>query len=221
MNTTEFCKVYWRHYIALEKEFRNTIEYVSLEVENYYTFSEAYLKLILQICSEIDITLKFFCRLLDENFNGKKIFEYAQCIKSKYSKLFDQTVENMNLKEKIVPLKNLRNDTSKIDWWRVYNKIKHNRTDIVKIGSISQVSYKFANLKNTINALAALYQILMNIYYQLAKEEKEEILTPLPGSRFFTISGDFWDNITFYQDFALYIDVEEGNLMMKSSDIDY
>ena len=49
ITSQEFIRLYWGNYILLEKEFIKTIEYVSIDEENYATYSKAYAKLLLEI----------------------------------------------------------------------------------------------------------------------------------------------------------------------------
>ena len=53
MNEDEFLGLYWKNYILLEKEFSETLEYITLDVDNYNVYSSRYIKLLLQIGSEI------------------------------------------------------------------------------------------------------------------------------------------------------------------------
>lgn len=62
MTKNEFIKVYWRQYLLLEKEFLNTSDYVSIDQENYSTFSNQYLKLLLAVCSEMDSIAEVLCK---------------------------------------------------------------------------------------------------------------------------------------------------------------
>lgn len=56
-------------------------------------------------------------------------------------------------------------------------------------------------------------------YYDLAQEDRIQV--PLPGSRLFALSGGKWDDIVFYQDIALYLDVSNGNLYSQSGEFVY
>ena len=59
---------FWTHYIMLEKEFMTTILYVRIDKDNSNTYSDAYIKLLLQIGSEIDVVAKETCKLLNPKF---------------------------------------------------------------------------------------------------------------------------------------------------------
>ena len=216
-----FSKAYWAHYVSIEKEFIQTLSYVSLSDENYSTYSEAYSKLILQIGSEVDIVLKLYCQQLDDAFNGSRIVDYKDLINEREPGFCTQVVEVRPANTTVQPWINwdVSGENTSPYWWTAYNKIKHNRTDVGTIDSETKEYYKFANLKNVLLALAGLYQILTYIYYNIATEEEQEVVTPLPGSRLFELKGDLWEDVNFYGDFAFYFD--DGELKMEFSDVYY
>lgn len=82
MNTDDFY-VYWKQYISIEKEFNNSLEYVTLDKDNFQIFSDRYVKLLLEIGSEIDIVCKEYCKEVDNTFLGNNIDNYRTCIMRK------------------------------------------------------------------------------------------------------------------------------------------
>ena len=157
MTCNDFLKSYWRHYIMIENEFIKTTEYVDFDVDNYKTFSQMYLKLILECGSEIDVVFKELCIKLgcvfknkdEKNINKKtkitstqpngvdaNIHEYILYIwnhqPAASTNFFNQsvTIDSLSINTQVIPWEN--NDKSKIvpaapDWWEKYNLIKHNR----------------------------------------------------------------------------------------------
>lgn len=221
MTCDEFSNLYWAHYISLEKEFVQTIPYVSLSTENYSTYSEIYLKLLLEIGSEVDVSLKQYCVLLNPAFVGENISDYRACILAQKPSFFGEKVA-VHEDELLLKPWNNRNEKGVISpfWWDAYNRCKHNRADKGKIGnSANREYYKFANLKYVLNGLAGLYQVLLYSYRILAMAENKKIEIPLPGSRLFTLKGSDWNTVTFYQDFAQYFD--NGELFTVTSTIHY
>ena len=83
-----------------------------------------------------------------------------------------------------------------------------------KIEDVERDNYKFANLKNTLFALGGLYQLLIFIYFEWFGA-KSEIKVPIPGSHLFELSGNKWNQVTFYQDIAFLLD-DTGNLIYKT-----
>ena len=74
----EFINTYWSQYILLEKEFMATLHYLSLCEENEEAFSQAYVKLLLELGSEIDVVFKQYCANIDPSFNGKNMQDYQK-----------------------------------------------------------------------------------------------------------------------------------------------
>lgn len=222
----KFTDVYWAHYISLEKEFASTLRFVSIDPSNENTFSEAYSKLLLEIGSEVDVVLKEYCKLLQPSFSGETIVQYKSTINSVRPDFCTQDVLILKTEDKIKPwyawggsIVEAGSVVKNPYWWKVYNKVKHDRTETGTIAFETKEYYKFANQKYTIHALAGLYQTLIYLYYNLATTEGKKVVTPLPGSRMFELTGGAWDTNQFYRDVAVYID--DGVLIMESSNIPY
>lgn len=213
MNKDEFIQLYWRNYILLEKEFVQTLTYVTLDEENYNAFSSAYIKILLQIGSEIDIVAKELCGYYNSDIKVKNINDYKRVIQE-YEKDFCNTKVVILNRDDLVPVApwgrwgDLKvkegNEAGNPSWWKVYNMVKHRRIDVGKIDDVEKEYYKFANLKYTLFALEALYQLLIYFYYNLASEDR--IKVPVPGSHLFALSGNRWDEVEFYQDLVFFIE---------------
>lgn len=213
-----FLRLYWTQYINLEKEFRNTLHYVSLDPKNYDTFSPSFLKLSLSLGSEVDIISKVLAADVDTEFKGDNITSYCNSITNYLPNFSKVVVKTLNEKIELEPWKSWRDNDSPV-WWKDYNKIKHNRTGISPEG----VPYfHYANLKNVLLSLSGLYQLLMYLYYNIAMDIKDFVKTPLPGSRIFILTGDFWDEIAFYNgDYAFELNMDDGHLYLHNGEIPY
>lgn len=213
----QFCELYWVNYVSLEKDFLKNCKYVTLDVDNYETYSSEYLKLLLRIGSEVDIVLKEYCKMLDESFNGSSICDYRECILSHEPAYISQEVMVNEGLLILTPWDNRDAEGRFISpfWWSAYNKCKHNRTKKGMIEGQTKDYYKFANLKYTLNALAGLYQTYIYVYKKIADFKDERIKVPLPGSRMFKLVGSIWDSVVFYKDVAFWID-ESGNLFYET-----
>ena len=219
MDKEKFLQLYWRNYISIEKEFTRTLDYVTLDSENYGTFSNAYIKLILQIGSEIDIDAKLLCKIYNEHAKVENIKHYRRVIINS-EKDFCNTEVNILKKCNITSFKpwgswNKSENLENPYWWRVYNNVKHERMGSDKIEDIEKEYYKFANLKNTLFALGGLYQLLIYIYFEWFGA-KSEIKVPIPGSHLFELSGNKWNDIKFYQDIAFLMDDASGELFYET-----
>lgn len=168
MTKDEFLKVYWKQYRLLERDLILTDDYVSIDKDNYNTFSTQYTKLLLTTCSEMDSIAELLC-----GSHGGKV-PYG--IKNKLDELIK---EYPNLKEYRVNMKypyDIKNITPMIkfgdsisDWWQAYNDIKHRRTQSNEAG---RYNYTKANLKNVLYAMAALYILNRKLYDSLEDVEK-------------------------------------------------
>lgn len=207
----DFTERYWKYYLLLEKDFLKTEQYLSIDEYNFNAYSNEYIKEYQAICSEIDVIFKLYCKQLDQSFKGKTINSYCKCIKENCSDFSSRTVIIKDKKINIEPWKGwdyVVDQKQKIvslnpDWWQKYNKIKHNRTTI---NTETQLPYyKFANQKNVLYSLAALYQL--ELYYFRTLHHKyfiEEPDMPGPPSKLFEIEN--WGNKWF---------VLEGDLRCK------
>ena len=226
LNCDKFTEIYWSHYIALEKEFASTLRFVSVDPNNDNTFSAAYSKLLLEVGSEVDVVLKEYCKMLQPTFSGDTIDHYRKLIHPLKPDFCTQDVLVLINDTTVQPwfawggnITEAGNVVSNPYWWKVYNKVKHQRTETGTIAGETKEYYKFANQKYTVLALAGLYQILIHIYFDLATAEGKQAVTPLPGSRIFELTGNKWNSNQFYRDIAVYI--ENGTLIMESSNIPY
>lgn len=221
MTTDAFIDIYWSHYLSLEKEFVNTFQYVTLDRDNENAFSLTYAKLMLAIGSELDVVLKEYCLNIDVSFKKsyKTIGKYKEAIIKEKPEFVDQKVAIINHELQIEPWKEWNNLPDAPWWWTVYNKVKHKRTSKVKIDGVEKEGYRFANQKYVMLALAGLYQILVYYYYEIAKEADDEVLTPMPASRLFKLTGGAWDKIGFYDELGFHI--HDGYLMVVKSRIHY
>ncbi len=218
MDKDKFLQLYWRNYISIEKEFIRTLDYVTLDSENYGTFSSVFIKLMLQIGSEIDINAKLLCKIYNEHAKVKNIKDYRRIIINSEKDFCNAEViilKKCNISS-FKPWENWNNSENSENpyWWRVYNNVKHERMGSDKIEDVEKDNYKFANLKNTLFALGGLYQLLIYIYFEWFGA-KSEIKVPIPGSHLFELSGNKWKNIKFYQDFAFLLDAR-GHLLYET-----
>ena len=222
MKSDEFTNLFWSQYISLEKEFTETLLYVALDVNNETAYSQAYSKLMLEIGSEIDVVFKEYCKEIDPAFKSsyRTIGRYKESIIKNIPDFITQEVSLINYNRIIQPWLEWSTLPEAPWWWTAYNKVKHSRISIVEIDGVKQEGFKFATQKYSLLALAGLYQIMVYLYYKIAVDEGKGIMTPMPGSRLFKLSGGIWDAINFYGDSAFYVN-DDGCLIWEVSEIHY
>jgi len=175
MTREEFHKTYWNYYLVLEERFNNVLRYIELSEDNFSTYSYEFVNQLQAIVSEVDVIMKQICGFLQKENKG--INDYKGVILSKYSDITDQEVKISNIT--IKPFDNWQNEP--LFWWKEYNKVKHGRAN----------NFKLANMKNIINALAALYILEMN-YLKDITSLNQDVDIPDKVSSLFTLVN--WNN---------------------------
>lgn len=172
----------------LEQKFIGTLSFVELAEENFPTYSIEYAHQFLAIGSELDTFFKVYC-----GFDLKKprnIMDYTKYILDTYPEIKFQKINIADTEIHLCPYSswekfNATKPTDTLEWWKAYNKVKHNRSGYLKN----------ASLENTLNALAALYLIEMK-YLQIIAKENQKIDEPDESSKIFNLV-DWKFNKTF------------------------
>ncbi|HEY5583244.1 MAG TPA: hypothetical protein VIK78_01990 [Ruminiclostridium sp.] len=204
MMTNEFKKVYWKYYLILERDVLGVEPYVSFHPDNYYCFSNEFIKIYQAICSEIDVICNNYCKYINDTtlITGeyRDIRDYANYILTQHPEIVEQNVQVSEESDcKLVPWKEWHLDPNDHKngknpenvtpgWWRKYNDIKHRRSDKDTTG---KNNYQHANLYNVLNSLAALYVLEKYFYADLTKDEAPLGKTPnivlTPESKLFEL----------------------------------
>lgn len=217
MNTESFTNLFWRQYVALEREFLISTQYVTVSEDNYKTYSPAYQKLLLSIGSEVDVAIKSFCKEINAKYNGRRMDNHILFIEESEPSFFNSyVVVRENEEFSLFPWRVLMKNTPL--WWQVYTAVKHNRVGVESFGDNEKKEvFKYANLENTLHALAALYQVQLHCFQKIAVAENKHIQIPLPGSRLFMLKGELWNDMPFWTDYAFWI--EDGVCKVEFSNI--
>lgn len=196
MNLNQFKHNYLNHYLLLEKDFIETMQYVTVEKSNFETYSAVFLKLLLAVGSEIDIMLDFVSKLYDPS-NSETGFGCSKVIWKFEKDITKLEIELIGKDITLVPWKSDEKYSTHIPiWWTVYNEIKHNRYGIAEKFDKTKRYYQYANLINILNSLAALYSLELYAYKFIANVENERIFVPTCKT-IFTINNSHWKDISF------------------------
>lgn len=182
MDVLEFRNLYWNYYIQLENDFFSYSPYCEIDPCNDNAFSVKYLQLLLSICGEIDSICKTFCEVLDNDFDPDTagIDNYISILRKEYPTFATEKVKIVGYKyREVQPLKSIAHGYAP-NWWQDYNAIKHHR-DQERNG---KANYKYANQKNVIEALGALY-VLVEYWaaknFVITKEEADKRTSDNPN----------------------------------------
>ena len=77
---SSYYRKYCSYYQTLEADFVATERYLTIDEDNFFAFSNEYIKLIQAICSEVDVVAKYLCKCIDSDFSGSTFPEYCKCI---------------------------------------------------------------------------------------------------------------------------------------------
>ena len=197
MTLKEFKRNYLRQYCLIEKDFANTIDYVSISAANYGTFSPAYLKILLSIGSEIDVLKDCVCKLL--NTDMKHFIQVEPDFHS-------VSVEVSSDEIVLTPW-----DTTDPfpKWWTAYNEVKHNRNESADKFDPLKKYFEYANLENVLSALAGLYSLELLAYKIVAEQNNEKVFVPCIRS-IFQVKNLYWKDISNGSGFVFF----DGGLYM-------
>ena len=165
-------KEYFDYYLELERDFFTTEPYVTIDEDNFNTFSVQYNRIYQSICSEIDCLLKEICRGIVPENNAMRLSAYCAIIQKKFSFFNAETVCFNKSRIVLQPWIDWSEGEAP-KWWTCYNKVKHHRLEKDSISE--KINYKNANLENVLNALAALY--IVEQYYLYNYDYSKEIKT--------------------------------------------
>ena len=177
MTQKEYIVKVWPFYMRLEKDFIEALNYVEFSEDNYATYSVEFERLLLSICSEIDVLCKLLCREIDPAQSPSKFFDYA-AILCGFNDFTSSKVYFEKTGIEVTPFFTMTPQNSP-SWWQAYNKVKHTRTE--------NKNYKKGNLENVFMSLSALY--ILNRFYCKMISTSRLNNEPNPRSQIFNMVG--------------------------------
>lgn len=149
--------IHWNYFLALESDLEQVSRYIEFSKKNFNTYSIELAHLLLAVSSEVDVIIKALCEL--KNPTGhRNIYDYRNTVRARIPELISETCSIPRFGLELKPWSNWKGTQDKHpDWWHSYNAVKHHRDQ----------SFDQANLKNVLNAMAAL--AIVNLY--LYKED--------------------------------------------------
>lgn len=144
---------HWQYFISLESSLYETTRYVELSESNYSVFSIEYARIFLSTSAEVDVVCKLLCGKIQPKSKAGNIDDYRNLVMAHYPNFHKVKVQIPRLESEIYPWEAWNIDDNP-DWWRNYNKVKHERGKY----------FEEANLKNSIYALGGLFALLLYFY---------------------------------------------------------
>lgn len=136
-------------YHPIETRVVNTTRYVELAPQNSRTFSFEYGSIIRDIGS-------VFASVLDKFVRKTTSAQKDEYDIRHYRKFLTDEIENIDLigvqlkspfmGNMVLPFDEIKDTTTRLDWWDAYNNLKHSDIDSVKDGCLTNVVYGMASL---------------------------------------------------------------------------
>ncbi|NHH86778.1 hypothetical protein [Cobetia sp. MB87] len=146
--------LHWNYFLALESDIENLARYIEFTEDNYKTYSTELTNILLACCSEVDVLSKLICQIKNSNSKAGNIIGYRSELRENYPFLESMEITIPRYSLALTPWDNWKNNTSPL-WWSCHNNVKHERSSY----------YYEANLKNTLNAAAGLFCLVL-IYHK-------------------------------------------------------
>lgn len=154
MNKSEVI-FFWNYFCSLCEMLKNTMQYVDhSNKKNSNTNSYEFQKIIMLTSMEFENISKLLCTQISPTYDVDvfNIIDITRIVEKNYSEIHNICIKTDFLE--LYPLVNWKLELNQkgkeqvigLDWWKKYNKIKHNAFK----------NYKDATLENAINALASL-----------------------------------------------------------------
>lgn len=157
---------HWNYFIALEEDLEKVARYIEFSEDNYKTYSIELAHLLLASSSEVDIVLASLCKKLNPSGQNDHIGDYQTTIQNFKPELINEKISIPRYGLELQPFINW-DEGKDLNWWASYNKVKHHR----------DTHFEKANLKNTLNSLAALSLVVLYYYKEILSEERGEELS--------------------------------------------
>jgi len=145
--------LHWNYFLALESDTERLSRYVEFTTKNFDTYSIEIAHLLLAASSEVDVVARQLCKRLNSSLTADSINEYRNVIRPSIPELETSVVSLPRHGLELIPWKNWKNDQTP-NWWSDHTMVKHHRSS----------HFEKANLKNVLNAMSALFLLILYFY---------------------------------------------------------
>lgn len=159
--------IHWPYYLSLESDVDRLSRYIEFTEDNYSTYSAELVCIFLSIGSEVDVVMKEVCAIVSPSSVLSNIDSYKKVIKTEIPSLITESAISSKFGLYFKPWEKWEATRGNPVWWKQYNNVKHQRNDF----------YSQANLKNVLEALAALYIVNVYLHFVVCKEKSEFVFS--------------------------------------------
>lgn len=142
------------YFSCLEDDLLQLSRWIEFSSDNERVYSIELARLLMTAAAEVDVVAKALCKAIDRDRSASSINVYQSVLTQSVPMLPDAKVEMPRFGMIFQPWSNWAEPTNPPDWWQGNNKVKHHRAE----------HFRQANLKNVLNAVAALLVLLLLLY---------------------------------------------------------
>ena len=164
---TRRIETHWNYLLAIERDLETLSRYIEFDERNFRCFSLEIARVILAAGAEVDVVCKQICKMGNPQSSADNILKYRDEIRPRYPGIARFRVSMPRFGLTLHPWEEWEETDGVPLWWTAYNKIKHHRDS----------DYEKASLKNALNAVAALFVVVLYLYRDKAQSGE---LTPSP-----------------------------------------
>ena len=144
---------HWNYFLALEDDVVRMSRYLEPTKANFDAYSLELARILFAAASEIDVVSKCLCVKLDPESRADNINKYRNEILASRQEIVTSIAEIPRFGLTLTPWEPWGSEENPL-WWKAYNNVKHRR----------DTHFKEASLKNTLNAVAGLFVLLLYFY---------------------------------------------------------
>jgi hypothetical protein len=159
--------LHWNYFLALERDMELVSRYIEFAEPNFTVYSIELAHLLFAAGSEVDVVAKLVCAQVAPGHPTENIDDYSAALLPALPNLPTTTVFVPRYGLSFNPWENWANNRNP-DWWRAYNKVKHER----------DTHFSKATLQNALNALGALLIFSFHYYSRKLSADAASVLAP-------------------------------------------
>lgn len=144
---------HWNYFLALEEDVIRLSRYLEFTQDNFGAYSLELARILLAAASEVDVVAKRLCSTLEGGEKAGSIDKYRQVLTAAFPQLGGIEVRMARFGLTLVPWEQWAEGRKPV-WWEAYTNVKHHR----------HTHFADASLKNTLNALAGLFVVILLFY---------------------------------------------------------
>lgn len=157
---------HWNYFLTLEDDIGKLSRFLEPTTANFSAHSLELLRILFAAASEVDVVSKRLCATVPNGRRADNMTKYKGILSENFPSICGTVIEIPRYGLRLTPWEQWGTDNNPL-WWKAYNNVKHHR----------HTHFPDANLQNALNAVAALFILLLFFYN---KERRCGALLPDP-----------------------------------------